>query len=215
MAKLGVPPTKSSLLRVKRDYAFAQEGAELLEQKRQILALELMARLEHVRAVRREVDERLASAHQVLRTTLASVGVAQMARESLGIADTHKIGVKTQRVMGINLPKVELTVNPVGPEFAPGQGAVQADDVMKRFREALEAIARLAEIENAVVRLSRELKKTQRRVNALNKVVLPDYRETLKYIMDVLEERERDGFVIMKMTKARLEKERESATENQ
>jgi len=214
MAKLNVPPTKSSLLRVRRDFAFAKEGAELLEQKRQILTLELMARLEHVRAVHREVDERLASAHKTLRAALACVGAAQMARESLGITDTYEIGVSSQRVMGISLPKVELLVRPVVPEFAPGQGTVQADDVMKRFRDALEAVARLAEVENAVVRLSHELKKTQRRVNALNKVLLPDYRETLKYIMDVLEERERDGFVIMKMTKSRLEKERAGGTEN-
>jgi len=207
MAKLSVPPTKSSLLRVKRDFAFAREGSELLEQKRQVLALELIQRLQHVRAVHREVDERLSAAHKTLRKALACVGAAQMAGESLGITDTHEIGVSTRRVMGINLPGLRVSVKPVGPEFAPGGGAVQADDVMKRFHEALEAIARLAEVENAVVRLSRELKKTQRRVNALNKVVLPDYSETLKYITDVLEERERDGFVIMKITKSKLQKQ--------
>jgi V/A-type H+-transporting ATPase subunit D len=210
MAKLNVPPTKSSLLNVKRDLAFAREGYELLEQKRQILVLELMGRLEHARAIHREVDERLATAHKALRAALTYAGAAQMTRESLGITGTHEIGITAQRVMGINLPKVEVSVKPVVPEFAPGLGAVQADDVMKRFREALEAIGRLAEVENAVVRLSRELRKTQRRVNALNKIFLPDYRETLKYITDVLEERERDGFVIMKMTKSRLQKRGES-----
>jgi V/A-type H+-transporting ATPase subunit D len=204
MAKLNLPPTKSSMLSLKRDLAFIQEGYDLLEQKRQILVLELMSRLERARAVQKEVDAKLAAAHAKLRQAVREAGTAQMTRESLGIVGTHETAIVEQRVMGINLPTVSVTVKPVVPEFSPGMGAAQSDEVMKLFRDALEAVGRLAEIENAVVRLSRELKKTQRRVNALEKVFLPDYRETLKYINDVLEERERDGYVIMKMTKRKL-----------
>jgi V/A-type H+-transporting ATPase subunit D len=204
MAKLNLPPTKSSLLTLKHDLAFIQEGYDLLEQKRQILVLELMSRLERARAVQKQVDQKLAAAHARLREAVRQAGAAEMTRESLGIVGTHEVGIAEQRVMGINLPTVSVTVKPVMPEFSPGMGPVQSDEVMKLFRDALEAIGRLAEIENAVVRLSRELKKTQRRVNALEKVFLPDYRETLKYINDVLEERERDGYVIMKMTKQKL-----------
>ncbi len=210
MAKLNLPPTKSTLLSVRRDLAFATEGYDLLEQKRQILVLELMARVNKARAVQQEVDGVMASAYGVLHSALASSGAAAMERESLGITGTHETGVSEQRVMGLNLPQVLVTVKPPSPEFAPGSGPVQSDEVMKEFRRALEAIGRLAEIENAVVRLSRELKKTQRRVNALEKIFLPDYRETLKYVQDVLEERERDGFVIMKMTKDRMEQREES-----
>jgi V/A-type H+-transporting ATPase subunit D len=210
MAKLNLPPTKSTMLAVRRDLAFATEGYELLEQKRQILVLELMARVGKARAVQKEVDDALHDAHAMLRSALADAGAAALERESLGISGTHETGVSDQRVMGLNLPQVMVTVKPPAPEFAPGSGPVQSDEVMKQFRKAIEAIGRLAEIENAVVRLSRELKKTQRRVNALEKVFLPDYRETLKYVTDVLEERERDGFVIMKMTKDRMEAREES-----
>jgi V/A-type H+-transporting ATPase subunit D len=210
MPKLNLPPTKSTLLTVKRDLAFAAEGYELLEQKRQILVLELMGRLDKARAGQKEVDGVLRSAHEALRSALAASGGLACLRESLGITGTHETGVSEQRVMGLNLPQVLVTVKPVAPEFAPGDGAAQSDDVMKRFRAALEAIGRLAEVENAVVRLSRELKKTQRRVNALEKIFLPDYRDTVRYVTGVLEERERDGFVIMKMTKDRMEKREES-----
>lgn len=210
MAKLSLPTTKSSLHRVKRDLAFATEGYDLLEQKRQILVLELMSRLERARAVQKEVDARMAAAHRQLKRALASAGAARMARESLGIVGTHEVSITEQRVMGIHLPSVTVSVQPVTAEFAPGEGAAESDEVMRLFRGVLEIIGRLAEVENAVVRLSRELKKTQRRVNALEKVFLPDYRETIKYITDVLEERERDGFVIMKMTKAKMERRGES-----
>ena len=210
MAKLSLPPTRSSLLSVERNLAFAQEGYELLEQKRQILVLELMGRLERARAVQKQVDERMSAAYEALKAALAVSGAAEMQRESLGIVGTHELAVSEQRVMGINLPSVTVSVQPVTPEFAPGAGAAKSDEVMKLFRQALEAVGRLAEVENAVVRLSRELKKTQRRVNALEKTFLPDYRETVRYITDVLEERERDAFVIMKMTKAKMKKRGEN-----
>jgi len=210
MAKLNLPPTKSNLLRVKEDLEFAEEGFELLEQKRQILVLELMSRVERARAVQKDVDERMAAAYEALRSALAGSGVAHMARESLGITATHELGITEQRVMGIRLPQVTVTVEPVKPEFAPGAGAVQSDEVMRLFRDALEAVGRLAEVENAVIRLAHELKRSQRRVNALEKIFLPDYRGTIKYITDVLEERERDSFVIMKTTKARLHRRGQS-----
>jgi V/A-type H+-transporting ATPase subunit D len=211
MPKMNVPPTKSMLLKVKRDLSFAAEGYELLDQKRQILVMELMSRLDEARAVQRDVDDVMSEAHASLRKALVAQGSSDMQRESLGITGTYEAGVTSSRVMGIHVPDVTVTVKPLAPEFAPGAGPVQSDDVMKSFRKALDAVGRLAEVENAVTRLSRELRKTQRRVNALEKIFLPDYHETIKYITEVLEERERDGFVIMKMTKERLEKRAESA----
>ena len=72
----------------------------------------------------------------------------------------------------------------------------------------MESIDRLAEIENAVFRLAREVRKTQRRVNALEKMFIPAYVETLRFITDALEERERDEFIVMRKVKERLEKRR-------
>ena len=82
---------------------------------------------------------------------------------------------------------------------------------MLSFCDALDSIAALAETENAVFRLAREVRRTQRRVNALEKLFIPDYTETLQYITETLEEREREGFVIMKMVKARREAARSAS----
>jgi len=69
-------------------------------------------------------------------------------------------------------------------------------------------LTKLAEIENAVFRLAREVRKPQRRVNALEKIFIPSYVETLRFISDALEERERDEFIVMRKVKERLEKKR-------
>ena len=203
MAKLELPPTKSNLLNLRDSLDFAREGFDLLEQKRQILVFELMSRLEAAKRVQAQVDEALAAAFATLREDALRSGSDALYRESLGIVRNHNVEVNARSVMGISLPAVEATHEKPRPEFSPGSGSVLSDEVMRRFTEALDSIARLAEIENAVARLASEVRRTQRRVNALEKVFIPDYADTIAYIDDVLEEREREQFVIMKMAKAK------------
>ena len=62
----------------------------------------------------------------------------------------------------------------------------------------------MAELQNAVMRLARELRKTQRRCNALSKIFIPSYRETIDYISGTLEERERESLTILKMVRDRI-----------
>ena len=113
--------------------------------------------------------------------------------------------------MGIALPTIEAKHQEPKPEFSLATASVLSDEVMRRFTDALDGIARLAEIENAVLRLASEVRRTQRRVNALEKIFIPDYQETLAYIAEVLEEREREQFVIMKLAKAKRRRAGEAA----
>ena len=86
MAKLDLPPTKSNLLTLRGSLDFAQEGFDLLEQKRQILIFELMSRLEAAKRAQKEVDEALAAAFAALREDALRSGTDALSRECLGIA---------------------------------------------------------------------------------------------------------------------------------
>ena len=59
MARYDVPPTKSSLFSVKEQLSIAREGFELLEQKREILVMELMRMVEEVKLLERDLDKRV------------------------------------------------------------------------------------------------------------------------------------------------------------
>jgi V/A-type H+-transporting ATPase subunit D len=205
MARLNVPPTKSSLLKVKRDLRFALEGYDLLEQKREILVIELMNQVARAKSIQQEMEAALATAFAAVRAAAMTVGVEAMRRESAGIRVDHRVSVRLRPVMGIGLPTVRLEMAPLVPQFAPGDGSARADAVMLAFRDVMAKIGQLAEVETIVFRVARELRKTQRRVNALDKLFIPTHRETIGYITDTLEERDREGFVVMKMLKARAE----------
>ncbi len=204
MAKLNVPPTKSSLLAFKRQLAFAEEGYDLLEQKRQILVLELMSRLDRARTAERKVKEALLQAFHALREAVLGIGSAAVERAALGVRLDHLVELDQQPLMGLRLPQVKAQIKPAESRFGLLGTSVHTDLAMQRFVQVLPLLAELAELENAVLRLARELRKTQRRCNALSKIFIPDYHETIAYITAMLEERERESFVILKMIRDRM-----------
>lgn len=204
MGKLNVAPTKSNLLVLKRQLAFAEEGYDLLEQKRQILIFELMSRMGRVRDAQHEVAEALRRAFRALREARLDSGSEALDRAILAVSMDHRVDISDQHLMGMNIPHVTVQTQPVSAQFGVGGTTANTDAAMKRFVEVLPLLAELAELENAVMRLARELRKTQRRCNALSRIFMPDYRETINYITGALEERERESFVIMKMIRDRL-----------
>ncbi len=202
--KLNVPPTKSSGLNIANELAFATEGHDLLEQKRQILMLELMQYVDAARSDEAAVDEHLATAHAALREAATRAGSQSLARDAMSVPVTTSLVLSEHRVMGLSVPETGDERPPVEPTFSFAGGTIKSDDVMSAFSLALDGIADLAKTQNAVFRLARELRKTQRRVNALDKVFIPDYRETLDFITATLEERERESAVIMRIIRDRL-----------
>lgn len=204
MAKLNVAPTKSSLLSLKKQLLFAEEGYDLLEQKRQILIFELMSRLNRARDAELKIAESFKRAYAALREATLDIGSEALDRASLGVSMDHQVTLGDQHLMGMKIPRVTVRVEPTSAQFGVGGTSASTDLAMRRFVEALPLLAELAELENAVMRLARELRKTQRRCNALSKIFIPDYRETIGYITGALEERERESFVILKMIRNRL-----------
>ncbi len=204
MAKLNVPPTKSSLLTLKRQLEFAQEGYDLLDQKRQILVYELMRRIDRASEAEQRLEAAMAEAYAALREALLDEGSEGLDRAALGVRLEHRIELSPQPMMGMRLLAVKAQIEPSGVQFGFSGTSAHTDLAMQRFAALLPLLAELAELENAVIRLARELRKAQRRCNALSKVFIPAHQETLRYIAGSLEERERESFVILKMIRERL-----------
>lgn len=204
MSLLHIAPTKSNLLTLSRQLAFAEEGYDLLEQKRQILVFELMNRFKRAGELERRVGAVLRKAHAAVREATLDAGSVALDRAATGPRPDHRVNLSWRPLMGLRIAHVTAQIEPAGPRLGAGSTPASADQAMQRFVEALPLLAELAELEQAVIRISRELRKTQRRCNALLKVFIPDYRETIGYIRSTLEERERESFVILRMIRNRL-----------
>ena len=212
MAKLNIAPTKSNLLQVKRDLALAAEGFGLLDQKREILVIELMRRMEEVRVAQARLRSSQATAYATLRRAIARTGAHRLASLAAGVRYPHSVKAGSRVTAGVRVPEVGAEAAKPSAKFGFAGSDALTDQVMREFLELLAAVSAMADLETSVWKLALELKKTQRRVNALEQLFIPSYRDTVKFIGETLEGKELDSFFVMKLVKKQLA-EREDGTE--
>jgi V/A-type H+/Na+-transporting ATPase subunit D len=203
MAKLNVAPTKSNLIAVKEQLAVAEEGYDLLEQKREILVMELMKRVEEVKLLEKEIGGRLSTAYPALTHMLLSIGRDKAGEIAEGVSYSFALDQRTVQVAGLGLPSLAVRLPERELQYSFMNSFADCDETMLEFFELLRLLTEMASIRTIVWRLAKEVKKTQRRVNALEKMVIPNTKETRAYIQSVLEEREREAFFIQKLLKNR------------
>ncbi|MCR5763652.1 MAG: V-type ATP synthase subunit D [Treponema sp.] len=203
MAKLNIAPTKSNLLAIKEQLAVSTEGYDLLEQKREILVMELMRMVDRVKLLEAGVDKCIDKAYPALKNMLMTVGGDRVERIAHSVEYSFNITKKPVVIGGMGFTTIDVEL-PKRELFSSFMGTFpDSDEVMVRFFELLTLLTQLASIRTIVWRLAMEVKKTQRRVNALDKMVIPQSKETVKYIESVLEERERDNVFVLKSLKNR------------
>jgi V/A-type H+-transporting ATPase subunit D len=213
MARLNYAPTKTNLLRLKNDLAFAQQGYELLDQKRNILVIELMALADQTADFQNRLESALAKAYKALEETIFDMGKLKVQYLIGAVNIATDITVGSRRVMGVTLPVIETEFKESAPYYSPLGTSFWIDSSLHFFRDALQLLGKLAELKISVLRLAHEVKKTIRKVNALEKIAIPDLKETVHYIESGLEENERDMFILMKMVKEQLEARKSRTTE--
>lgn len=188
---------------VKEQLAVSQNGYELLEQKREILIMELMRMVERVKLLEREIDKTIHSAYPSLKNMLMAVGGDRVERVAHAVKYDFTIKEKPVTIAGMGFSSIDVDL-PQRQLFYSFLGSYpDSDKVMADFFQLLKLLTDMASIRTIVWRLATEVRKTQRRVNALDKLVIPQAQETKKYIEGVLEERERENVFVLKSLKAR------------
>jgi V/A-type H+-transporting ATPase subunit D len=206
MAKLNIAPTKSNLLSIKEQLAVAEDGYELLEQKREILVMELMHLVDKVKVLEQKINKKVESAYPELKKMLMQVGGDRIERISKAIHYDFVITEKPVVAAGMSFNTIDVELPKKQLFYSYTDSFANTDKVMLDFFDLLALLTEMASIRTMVWRLATEVKKTQRRVNALDKMVIPQNRETKKYIESVLEERERENVFVLKNLKSRGKK---------
>ncbi|MFW6146970.1 MAG: V-type ATP synthase subunit D [Thermodesulfobacteriota bacterium] len=203
-----VKPTRMELLKLKRRVKLADKGHRLLKEKRDALISEFMGVIKEYRQARERTEEHLKGAfHDLL---MAEILLGSQDIEQIGAISTRHIslGVRTKNIMGVSIPVME-TEQLVRKVHERGYGLLNTnaklDDAAKSFEEALSLIVKLAEVEESVRRIAQEVEKTKRRVNALEYIVIPRLKATIKHIEMRMEEIERESFLRLKKIKASLQ----------
>jgi V/A-type H+-transporting ATPase subunit D len=201
MARINIPPTRSNLLRTRQELRFAREGYEILDQKRVVLAKELVRLANDAEALQEKTNKLLAHAYRSQEIAMLTMGREHVEWAALAVHKTVEVQVKHRGVMGISLPLIDASGEPPEMTYSLGDTAASLDEASAAFREVLSYIPELSRLVTSVWRLAVELRKTQRRVNALEFIFIPQYEETIRFIQSSLEEREREETFRLKLLK--------------
>lgn len=211
MSLENISPTRINLIQTKKTLALAESGRDVLERKRDILLRELRSSIYESEKARADLLEALAKAYQGIKEANMSKGSETIANIACGSSFEAEFLMDFKSIMGVVVPTVEFQneLN-VKPDYGFANTSSELDKAFKQFYSLLALIADLAKAEATTFQLANDVKRTQRRVNALNYVLIPKYRNITKQITMVLEEKDREEFVRTKRIKHMI---REHATD--
>jgi len=196
--RLNIPPTKSSLLDLKRRLEFLDEGYRLLERKRELLTRLVYEKLAEYRELNKTTRESMQNAYRWLSVTQMRMGSKRIQQLAIGMPEAVEAKVLPRRNMSVQYPSVQIRQLPLLPVGILGTDA-SLDETRASFADMVVRAAQLAEVETALWRLLEEQRKTQKRVNALKYNVIPRFERTIAYVEATLEEEERNTLFQLKV----------------
>ncbi len=197
MAKLNVNPTRMELKKLKARLSTAVRGHKLLKDKSDEMIRRFTLIIRENKRLRDEVEKSLSE-------TLRQFSVARSLTPEYAVetafampAATVEAECGTESVMGVDVPKIELTASERTDSlpYAYSEITSEADESVRRISELLPLLVKLAAVEKSVRLLADEIERNKRRVNALEYVMIPQLEETIKYIRDKLDENERAAII--------------------
>ena len=197
-------PTKGNLILAKNTLELAHQGYELLDKKRNVLIKEIMDLDQKAQEIQTVINKVFKKAYKSLEKANIENGVNAIESLSYGVEQENNIKIKFRSIMGVEIPVIEYKNSSLGlPFYGFGNISSALDEAVYNFNKVKDSIIVLSVIENAAYRLALNIKKTQKRANALKNVIIPMYEKLVKDIQEVLEERERDEFTRLKVIKKR------------
>lgn len=204
-----VRPTRAELLERKQQISLAQQGMDLLKQKRDALLIEFMSVMDETLRLSETLQKNVAEAQYSLAVAKAVDGT--VALRSAGLATQGEVTVEMSgaKIMGVAVPVVTKGESPIRSPFTRGYAVTgvssRVDETADKYERILDVIIEYADIETRLKRLGEEINKTNRRVNALEQVTIPGLREQVSYISQTLDERAREDLFRLKKVKKKIE----------
>lgn len=204
-----VRPTRSELLERKQQITLAEQGMDLLKQKRDALLIEFMSVMDETLRLSNDLQRTTAEAQYSLAVAKAVDGVVSVRSAAFATRGEISIDMTGTKIMGISVPVVTKGESPLRTSFTRGYAITgvssRIDETADKFERILDVIIEYADIETRLKRLGEEIQKTNRRVNALEQITVPSLKEQVAYIRQALDERAREDLFRLKKVKRKIE----------
>ncbi|MGI0082401.1 MAG: V-type ATP synthase subunit D, partial [Nitrosopumilaceae archaeon] len=202
-----VTATKIELLKYKRSSQVAKMVQKILDDKREVLLKRIDEMINEATKARGDIWNPLQDIYRSVNDAYLSLGTNTVDSVAQSTPAVMQVDVTVKRVVDVSIPA--LTVKETGTKSMPYGFAdtnASIDRAAKQIKTMLAQICKAAEYENSIFSLAKALEKTQKLLNALENVIIPQYQLRIKFILSTLEEREREEFARLKKVKAVIEK---------
>ena len=194
-------PTKGNLMLAKNSLALAHQGYDLMDKKRNILLKELMSLIDEAKDIQEEIDQTFTKAYACLQRANVEHGISKVRELAFTVPIEDSIRIQTRSIMGTEIPHVKYDAKQNDLTYSFSTTRESIDIAREAFREVKDLTIKLSMVENAAYRLATNIKKTQKRANALKNITIPMYSNLVYTISNALEEKEREEFTRLKVIK--------------
>ena len=194
-------PTKGNLMLAKNSLALAHQGYDLMDKKRNILLKELMSLIDEAKDIQEEIDQTFTKAYACLQRANIEHGISKVRELAFTVPIEDSIRIQTRSIMGTEIPHVKYDAKQNDLTYSFSTTRESIDIAREAFREVKDLTIKLSMVENAAYRLATNIKKTQKRANALKNITIPMYSNLVYTISNALEEKEREEFTRFKVIK--------------
>ena len=199
-------PTKGNLMLAKNSLMLAHQGYDLMDKKRNILLKELMGLIDEAKDIQEEIDATFTKAYACLQRANIEHGISKVQELAFTVPIEDSLKMQTRSIMGTEIPHVKYIPDAGQPTYAFSTTKESIDIAREAFRKVKDLTIKLSMVENAAYRLASNIKKTQKRANALQNITIPMYSNLVYSITNALEEKEREEFTRLKVIKRMKEK---------
>ena len=197
-------PTKANLMATQKSLSLAKLGYELMDRKRNILVREMMQLVDEAKEVESTINEAYKKSYASLQKANITLGRCSDYARTVPLDETLKVDYKS--VMGVEIPQITLGEQDMKNYYGFDTTNSYLDEAYFNFNEAKRLSVKLVETQTSIYRLADAIKKTQKRANALNNIMIPKFTQTVKFISEALDEKEREDFTRLKVVKITKEK---------
>jgi V/A-type H+-transporting ATPase subunit D len=201
---IGTSPTRMNLLTRRSQLGLALRGVDLLQKKRDALMREFFSLIQETLEAHRQLNAAGQKAHMALFRAKAFDGPREVEVLSLGIPTLSDARAELENVWGTRVPRLEVEWPRGGPPTSPLSVGGHTLAAQVEFRNLSRVLFRVANTESRLRRIGEEIKRTARRVNALEQAVIPGIRSQIHYIQQVLDQQEQDDVFRLKRIKGKM-----------
>ena len=203
MAERNLTPTRITFLELKDERRMVQEGYALLDEKRMLLAAEILARLKLYRALREEWLATLDAAREAMRAAVRRHGFDGLTAYPATAATPGRYESRPERLLGLHLVESDLLEAPAGSEFPAAEPSLESARCAARFRELAALATRMAGLSASLRVMARDYVRTERRARALENVLLPEIEADLARVDSQLEAIDQEETIRVREARAR------------